>query len=130
MINAALKFPLQVAAIPRTLIKGCDSKHRGLVTKAAYLLRNTSPELLHTPKKLGEKGLQSLEHEICIVGVRDQMRLANPDNKAGAVVRAAKRRADRAPEKKTIYYHTQEALKRWDVSIGCIREAKGHQNLN
>ena len=47
VINAALKFPLQVAAIPRTVIKGWDSKHRGLVKKAGYLPRNTSPELLH-----------------------------------------------------------------------------------
>ena len=57
------------------------------------------------------------------------MRLINTDSKAGAVVRAAKRRADRTPEKKTIQYHTQEALKRWDMSItgleefDCIQEA-------
>ena len=129
VINAALKFPLQVAAIPRTVIKGWDSKHRGLVKKAGYLPRNTSPELLHMPKKLGGKGLQSLEHEIDIVRVQTQMRLINTDSKAGAVVRAAKRRADGNPEKKTIQYHTQEALKRWDMSItgleefDCIREA-------
>ena len=129
VINAALKFPLQVAAIPRTVIKGWDSKHRGLVKKAGYLPRNTSPELLHMPKKLGGKGLQSLEHEIDIVRVQTQMRLINTDSKAGAVVRAAKKRADRTPEKKTIQYHTQEALKRWDMSItgleefDCIQEA-------
>ena len=35
VINAALKFLLQVAAIPRTVIKGWDCKHRGLVKKAA-----------------------------------------------------------------------------------------------
>ena len=70
VINAALKFPLQVAAIPRILINGWDSKHRGLVKKAAYLPRNTSPELLHTPKKLGGIGLQSLEHDIYIVRVQ------------------------------------------------------------
>ena len=84
---------------------------------------------MHTPKRLGWKGLQSLEHEIDIVRVQTQMRLVNSDSKAGAVVRAAKRRADRTPEKKTIQYHTQEALKRWDVPItgleefDCIREA-------
>ena len=50
VIHATLKFPLQVAAIPRTVIKGWDSKHRGLVNKTAYLPRNTSPELLHMPK--------------------------------------------------------------------------------
>ena len=129
VINAALKFLLQVAAIPRTVIKGWDCKHRGLVKKAAYLLRNTSPGLLHMPKKLGGKGLQSLEREIDIVSVQTQMRLINTDSKAGAVVRATKRRAKRIPEKKTIQYHTQEALKRWDMSItgleefDCIREA-------
>ena len=129
VIDAALKFPLQVAAIPRTIIKGWDSKHRGLVKKAAYLPRNTSPELLHMPKKLGGKVLQSLKHEIDIVRVQTQMRLINTDSKAGAVVRAAKSRADRIPEKKTIQYHIQEALERWDMSItgldefDCIREA-------
>ena len=80
------------------------------------------------PKKLGGKGLQSLEHEVDIVRVQTRMRLINTDSKTGAVVRAAKRRADRMPEKKTIQHHTQEALKRWDVSItgleefDCIRE--------
>ena len=45
------------------------------------------------------------------------------------MVRAAKRRADGTPEKKTIQYHTKEALKRWDMSItglekfDCIQEA-------
>jgi hypothetical protein len=45
------------------------------------------------------------------------------------VVRAAKGRADRSPEKRTIQHHTQEALRRWDMSItgldefDCIREA-------
>ena len=57
------------------------------------------------------------------------MRLIDTANKAGAVVGAAKSRADRIPENKTIPYHTQEVLKRWDMSItwleefDCIREA-------
>ena len=50
--------------------------------KAGYLSRNTSPELLRMPKKLGGKGLQSLEHEIDIVRVQTQMRLINTDSKA------------------------------------------------
>ena len=129
VINAALKFPLQVAAVPRAILKGWDSKHRGLVKKAAYLPRNTSPELMHMPKKLGGKGLQSLEHEIDILRVQTQMRLLNADSKAGAVVRAAKRRADSGRERKTVQHHTQEALQRWDMYITeleeyeCVQEA-------
>ena len=81
------------------------------------------------PKKLGGKGLQSLELEVDIVRIQTQMRLINTDSKAGAVVRAAKRRADGKQEKGTIQSYTQKALERWDMSITgleeheCIRES-------
>ena len=75
------------------------------------------------PKKVGGKGLQSLEHENDIVRVQTQMRQINTASKARAVVRPAKRRADRIPEKRTIQHHTQEALKRWDMSITGFEES-------
>ena len=69
VINAALKFPLQVAAVPREVLKMWDSKNRGVVKNAAFLPKNTCPELLHLPTKQGGKGLQSLELEIDVLRV-------------------------------------------------------------
>ena len=53
VINAALKFPLQVAAIPVAVVREWDSKNRGVIKRAACLPRSTFPELLHLPKKMG-----------------------------------------------------------------------------
>ena len=65
VVNAALKFPLQVAAISVTVLREWNSKNRGIVKKAAFLPRNTCPELLHLPKEEGDKG-------ITILGTRDR----------------------------------------------------------
>ena len=119
VVNAALEFPLQVAAIPVTVLREWDSKNRGIVKKAAFLPRNTCPELLHLPKREGGKGLQSLEHEIDILRIQTQMRLLNAHSNAGAVLRAAKLRHDRGTERGTIQCHTEAALKRWDMHIKC-----------
>jgi ribonuclease HI len=119
VVNAALKFPLQVAAMPATLLREWDSKHRGIVKRAAFLPRSTSPELLHLPKREGGKGLLSLEHEIDILRIQTQMRMLNEDSTVGAVVRASKLRHDRGKERGTIQYHTAEALKRWGMHIKC-----------
>ena len=67
VINAALKFPLQVAAVPREVLRRWDSKNRGVVKRPAFLPRNTSPELMHLPAKQGGRGLQSLELEIDVL---------------------------------------------------------------
>jgi hypothetical protein len=47
------------------------------------------------------------------------MRLLNAHNSAGAVVRAAKLRHDNGKERSTIQFHTEAALKRWDMHIKC-----------
>ena len=104
VVNAALKFPLQVAAIPVTMLREWDSKNRGIVKKAAFLPRNTCPELIHLPKREGGRGLQSLEHEISILRIQTQMRLLNAHSNVGAVVRAAKPRHDRETKRDTIQY--------------------------
>ena len=119
MINAALKFPLQVAAVPGTVLKEWDSKNRGIVKRAAYLQRSTCPELMHLPKREAGRGLPSLEHETDTLRIQTQMRLLNTESKAGAVVRAAKLRYDRGNERKTIQFHTAAALGRWDMHIKC-----------
>ena len=54
VINAALRFPLQAAAMPVTMLRECDSKNRGIIKKTAFLPRDTCPELLHLPKREGE----------------------------------------------------------------------------
>ena len=119
VVNAALKFPLQVAAIPVTVLREWDSLNRGIVKKAAFLPKNTCPELLHLPKREGGKGLQCLEHEIDILRIQTQMRLLNTRSSAGAVVRAAKLRHDSGKERSTIQCHTEAALGRWDMHIKC-----------
>ena len=125
VINAAMKFPLQVAAIPVTVLREWDSKNRGVVKSAGKLPRNTCPELMHLPKKEGGKGLQSLEHEIDILRIQTQMRLLTTQSKAGDVVRAAKARHDKGDERKTIQYHTAAALRRWDMGIKCAHLPSG-----
>jgi hypothetical protein len=99
VINAALKSPLQVAAIPVTVLREWDSKNRNVIKKAAFLPRNTCPELMHLPKREGGRGLQSLEHEIDVLRIQTQMRMLNEQSKVGAVVRAAKDRHDKGEER-------------------------------
>ena len=113
------EVPLQVAAVPVIVLRGWDSKNWGIVKKPAFLPRNTCPELLHLPKREGGRGLQSLEHETGILRIQIQMRLLNAHSNTGAVVRAAKLRHDRETERDTIRYHTDVALKRWDMHIKC-----------
>ena len=43
VINAALRFPLQVAVIPVTMVREWDSKNRSVIKKSALLPRNTCP---------------------------------------------------------------------------------------
>ena len=43
VINAALRFPLQMAAIPVAVLREWDSKDRSVIKKAAFLPRNTCP---------------------------------------------------------------------------------------
>ena len=47
------------------------------------------------------------------------MRLLNAQSSAGAVVRAVKLRHDKGQKRSTIQYHTEAALKRWDMHIKC-----------
>ena len=105
VVNAALKFLLQVAAIPVTMLREWDSTNRGIVKKAAFLPRNTCPELIHLPKREGGRELQSLEHEINILRIQTQTRLLNAHSNAGAVVRAAKLRHDRCSPKEVGHAH-------------------------
>jgi ribonuclease HI len=110
VIISALKFPLQVAYIPKTTLRRWDSRLRAVVKRAGYLPTNTAPELLHLPKKLGGKGLLSLETEAKVARVVTQMRYLTTDTKAGQVVQAAYRRASRSRESHTIQAHTAAAL--------------------
>ena len=107
MVNATLRFPLQVAAIPAAVLREWDSKNKSVIKKAAFLPRNACPELLHLPKKEGGTGLQSMEHEI-----QTQMRMLDEQSKVGAVARAAKGRHDKRGERSTIQYHTATTLRR------------------
>ena len=120
VVNAALRFPLQVAAIPVTVLREWDSKNRVTVKKATFLPRNTCPELLHLPKREGGRGLPCLEHEIDILRIQTRMRLLNAHSSAGAVVRTAKLRYDNGKERSTIQFHTEAALRRWGMHIKCV----------
>ena len=98
VINAALKFPLQVAKMPAALLREWDRKQLSIVKAAGKLPRNTSPELIQLPKDRGGKGLQSIEKEVDTMRIQSQMRLLNSDSKPGAVVRAAEKRRRKGKE--------------------------------
>ena len=125
VINAALKFPLQVAKMPVALLREWDRKHLSIVKEAGKLPRNTSPELIQLPKDRGGKGLQSIEKEVDTMRIQSQMRLLNSDSKAGAVVRAAEKRRRKGKESKTIQAYTRQAADRWGLRIATIESVGG-----
>ena len=123
VINAALKFPLQVAKVPVTLLREWDRKHINIVKKAAKLSKNFSPEIIFLPKGKGGKGLQSIEREADIIRIQSQIRLLNSDSSAGAVVRAAAKKSRFSKETNTIQTHTQKAATKWNMMITTVERA-------
>ena len=93
-INAALKFPLQVANVPRSMLEEWDRRNRDIVRKAGYLPKATPPELIHLPRNEGGLGLESLRKAVSRVQIGRYMKMLNTDNKSltARIVRAGRSR--------------------------------------
>jgi ribonuclease HI len=118
VINAAMKFPLQVAHIPKTTLKQWDAKNRETVRKAGYIPKLASG-LAHIKKEYGGMGLQSLEIEMTKGRIVDQMQWLNSESTTGQIVRAAKRRWEKNKEleKYTIQAYTMEEIENLGAEI-------------
>ena len=91
VINTALKFPLQVANIPASVLAQWDSQNRGIVREAGSL-PSLPPELLHRKREQGGLGLERLETAVKIVQLAAYIEMLNREDLCGQVVRAGRRR--------------------------------------
>ena len=91
VINATLKFPLQVAGIPRSTLERWDTANRAVIRKAGKLPM-LPPWMFHAPKDQGGLGLESLVEAVGRTQAGHQMRLLNSDSTPGRIVRAARKR--------------------------------------
>ena len=63
VINATLKFPLQVAGIPMSTLERWDTANRAIIRKAGKLPK-LPPWMFHAPKDQGGLGLESLAEAV------------------------------------------------------------------
>ena len=123
VINAAIKYPLQVASIPKSTLHRWDTANRGVVRRAGALPRQISG-LMHVPKSEGGVGLQSLVSAVEKERVADQVAWLNSETTTGQIVRAAHRRwvknGDR--EKGTLQYHSMRAVE--DIGAVILQEVE------
>ena len=116
VINSAIRYPLQVAHIPRTTLRAWDSANRAVIRKAGALPVILG-EALHLPKDQGGLGLQSLEEMVGRQRVVDQISWLVADTVGGQTVRAAYRRWHRGGDKGTLQQRTAEALEDRGMTI-------------
>jgi ribonuclease HI/endonuclease/exonuclease/phosphatase family metal-dependent hydrolase len=118
VINAAMKYPLQVANVPVTTLRAWDAANRATIRRSANLSKQTG-EALHLPKDRGGLGLMSLEEAVLRQRVTDQIMWLNSDSRTGETVRAARRRMLRkgTKEKGTLQRHTDDACKAAGMNI-------------
>ena len=97
VINATMKFPLQVASIPRTTLERWDTANRETI-RAAGKLPKLPPWMFHRPKPEGGLGLESLAESVGSTQAGHQMRLLNSDSAVGRIVRDAEARHRAHPD--------------------------------
>jgi ribonuclease HI len=118
VINAALKFPLQVAAVSMTTLKKWDTAHRKIIKNTGKLPHNMSAYMIHAPKSEGGLGLESMVESVHTKLVADQITMLNENTIAGRTVRAAHKRHQSVPDKyQTIQKRIAEASKKYDLEI-------------
>ena len=93
-INTALKFPLQIANIPRADLRAWDRGNRRIVRKAGHLPTATPNDLIHLPKKEGGLGLENITEAMGRLQIEQYMHLLNGPNSslAANMTRAGRRR--------------------------------------
>ena len=118
VINAAMKYPLQVAHIPETTLRDWDRANRAVIKSAGCISKQVG-EAMHLPKNQGGLGLQSLEEAVTRQRVSDQIMWLNSDSSTGEVVRAAHKRNNKkgSNEKNTLQAHTKQALGKINMEI-------------
>jgi hypothetical protein len=110
VINAQLKYPLQVANVPDSVLDKWDAAHCRLVCKAGKL-PPMSPELMYRPKDKGGLGLSSLKTLTKTKLAADQMMYLNQENTiVGRVTRAAYKRHKLRPDTKVTLQHRIEHI--------------------
>ena len=86
-----MKYPLQVAHIPKTILRRWDSANIEVVRRAGHIPKLASG-LSHTKKEHGGMGLHSLAAEVERTRATDQILWLNSTSVTGQIVRAAQRR--------------------------------------
>jgi ribonuclease HI/exonuclease III len=112
VINAAMRYPLQVAHMPKSQLRAWDAANRAVVRKAGSLPTQIG-ELLHEPRERGGAGLQSLEQGVTQARATDQITWLNTPGVTGQIVRAAyKRWSKTGKEPGTLQQRSMEAVAR------------------
>ena len=83
-----MKFPLQVASVPKSTLERWDTANREIIRSAGKLPK-LRPWMFHRPKSEGGLGLESLAETMGTTQAGHQMRLLNSDSAVGRVVRNA-----------------------------------------
>jgi len=93
-VNAALKFPLQIANVPNSVLEEWDRKNRRIVREAGHLPSATPTELMHLPTEDGGLGLESLRLSVARIQIGRYITLLNTDSKslAAEMTRAGRKR--------------------------------------
>ncbi len=79
-INTALKFPLQIANIPRSELRTWDRGNRNIVRRAGYLPTAVPVDLMHLPKKEGGLGLENITEATGRLQIEHYMHFLNGPN--------------------------------------------------
>ena len=117
VINAAMRFPLQVAHMPGSVLRAWDAANRKTIRNAGKLPTRMG-ELLHEPKAMGGIGLISIEEAVMKARAEDQIKWLNSESVTGQIVRAAyKRWLKKGNENGTIQQHTMQAIDKIGIKI-------------
>ena len=117
VIAATLKYPLQVAGIPKTTLERWDRRHRACVRKAGKL-----PKMpvwaFHEETEKGGLGLQSMVQAVDRTLITNQAVMLNKNTVVGAMTRAGNKRREEGIEPDwTVQARTREAIIRHGMKI-------------
>ena len=93
-VNSALKFPLQIANVPNSVLEEWDRKNRRIVKEAGQLPMATPTDLMHLPRECGGLGLESLRQSVARIQIGKYITLLNTDSSslAAEMTRAGRKR--------------------------------------
>jgi hypothetical protein len=125
-IIPSIAYPLQVAAVPRSVLERWDKTHRAILRRVGKLPMHMPPAVFHLPTELGGLGLKSMIDVVTELRIKMELAAKNdcwitPEggectSTHAAVVRAAAVHAERY---NSIGWHANKELKR--VRAECRR---------